>query len=89
MKTHIATVSANGQMTIPAEVRRELGIQAGSRIAISVRGREMLVSRPLKTLDEIAGSIPSPREMTDDLDDEVEEAMSDWYAQEYPGTGQP
>ncbi len=84
MKTHYATVSANGQITIPAAVRRELGIKPGSRIAITPDVDGVRVSRPIKTLDEVAGSIKPLRPMSEDFDEEIEEAMSEWYAEVYP-----
>jgi antitoxin PrlF len=84
MKTHYATVSANGQITIPAEVRRELGIEPGSRIAITLNDDGMRVSRPLKTVADVAGILKPLHPVSEDFDDEIEEAMADWYAEEYP-----
>ena len=44
--TYHRTVSARGEITIPAEVRRELGIRAGQLLSVKVEGRS-LVMRPL------------------------------------------
>ena len=44
-----AIVSSKGQVTLPAAMRAELGIQAGSRIGFEVRGNELVIKpeRPM------------------------------------------
>ncbi|MDR0848847.1 MAG: AbrB/MazE/SpoVT family DNA-binding domain-containing protein [Propionibacteriaceae bacterium] len=41
-----ATVSTKGQVTIPAPIREELGIEPGRRIGFSLSEGEILVSVP-------------------------------------------
>jgi AbrB family looped-hinge helix DNA binding protein len=52
---YIATISERGQITIPAEVRRELGVHAGSRISFEVHDREAVI-KPMKSLMDLAGA---------------------------------
>lgn len=40
-----ATLSSKGQITLPAEARRRLGLEAGVRLAIETRGDEIVVRR--------------------------------------------
>jgi AbrB family looped-hinge helix DNA binding protein len=40
-------VSSKGQVTLPAAMRAELGIQAGSRIGFEVRGNELVIKPEL------------------------------------------
>jgi AbrB family looped-hinge helix DNA binding protein len=47
-------VSERGQLTIPAEARRKLGIRPRSRVEIFVRDDDIIV-RPLKTVRELRG----------------------------------
>ena len=47
-------ISEKGQMTLPAAVRRKLGIGPGSEVDVQVREGEVVV-RPLKTISEVAG----------------------------------
>jgi AbrB family looped-hinge helix DNA binding protein len=41
----IATLSSKGQITLPAEARRTLGLRSGDRVAIEERGGEIVVRR--------------------------------------------
>jgi AbrB family looped-hinge helix DNA binding protein len=49
-----ATLTSKGQVTIPVEVRRKLGLKTGDRIEFRVRGAEAAVSksalRPARSL---------------------------------------
>ena len=38
-----AIVSSKGQVTLPSAMRAKLGIDAGSRIRIEVRGKELVI----------------------------------------------
>lgn len=50
----IATISSKGQITLPSQHRRKLGIGPGSKVEVSVRGDE-LVLRPVQSLTELHG----------------------------------
>lgn len=49
-----AQVSDKGQITIPAEVRRKLGLKAKSRVEIEIRDN-VAVLRPIKSILELSG----------------------------------
>jgi AbrB family looped-hinge helix DNA binding protein len=62
----VATLSSKNQVTIPAEVRRALGLCAGEVIVFDVDEKAPALVVTLKrypTLDEIAGSVPVPPEI--------------------------
>ncbi len=48
------TVSEKGQITIPAAVRRKIGISSGDELAVEVRDGEVVLSR-VRTISEVAG----------------------------------
>ncbi len=50
----IALVSEKGQITLPAEARKRIGIKARSRVEVEVRGQEIVV-RPLQSISDVAG----------------------------------
>jgi len=77
MKTHYATVSAQGQITIPAEIRRMLDIRPGARVGLVVDEDGVRFTRPLKTLEELEGSFRPLHPMSEDFDEEIEEATAD------------
>ena len=55
----LATVSSKGQITLPAKIRRELGIRSRDRVQFLVRGDEIVI-RPLPSFRQLRGTI-SPR----------------------------
>lgn len=48
------TVSSTGRITIPAALRRQLGIVPGSRLYVEVRDDEIILRR-IKTVAELKG----------------------------------
>ena len=49
-----AQVSDKGQITIPADVRRKLGLKAKSRVEIEIRDN-VAVLRPIRSILELSG----------------------------------
>ena len=72
METHYATVSSKGQLVIPAALREELGIEAGTRVAIERKGDDLLlrpqtVAAKMRLLEELLGITAGGPSMTDEL----------------------
>jgi len=56
------TVSSKGQVTLPAEARRRLGIRAGTRLEFIVRGDDRLeIVLVGGTLQDLRKILPRPR----------------------------
>ena len=53
----IRSVTQKGQVTIPAQIRRLLGIEAGDRVVFSVRDGQVIVSAVAETLRSAFGSL--------------------------------
>lgn len=49
-----AQVSDKGQVTLPAEIRRSLGIGPKSKVEIGVKGKEIVI-RPVQSVREVRG----------------------------------
>lgn len=64
----------NGQITIPAEFRRRLGITAGTILQLTLDGRELRI-RPLEARETAAGS-PWFRQLYDEFAPVRDEARS-------------
>ena len=79
-REYVATVTGKGQLTLPAEVRRTLGIDSGDRVTIVVdveAGRAEL-RRVEHTVESVFGLVPAlPGVETGDFDDLIEQAMAD------------
>jgi AbrB family looped-hinge helix DNA binding protein len=88
MREYVATVTSKGQMTLPADVRRRLGIDPGDRVAIVLDDeRRQAMLRPIEaTVRSVRGSIPVPPHLASreqgDFGHLIEEAMDD-HAEEF------
>lgn len=78
MKEIIATITSKGQVTIPAEVRRQLGLGSGEKIAFVI-GSDGVQIRPVRfTLESVFGSIEAlPGTTTEDFERQIEEASEE------------
>jgi antitoxin PrlF len=73
-----STVTSKGQITIPAEVRRELGLHPGSRVDFirnESGGYELAKTGSVRALKGILG--PAARTLTvEEMDDAIAEAVT-------------
>jgi AbrB family looped-hinge helix DNA binding protein len=76
----VSTISSKNQISLPAEVRRRLGVSAGQQIVfvIDETNGTIAVRPPEFTLEQTIGSVPYIPGMSDDFDREIEEAISDY-----------
>jgi len=77
MQTIEGRLTSQGQVTVPAAVRRVLGVAPGERLSFIIEDDGVRLEAVRHTFESIAGSVPCIPGMSADLDDEVEEAMSD------------
>ena len=54
MREYVATVTSKGQLTLPAAVRRQLGLDAGDRVTITVEDEN---SARLRRVEHDTGSV--------------------------------
>ncbi|MDP2948412.1 MAG: type II toxin-antitoxin system PrlF family antitoxin [Chloroflexota bacterium] len=66
MKEIITTLTSKGQVTIPAEIRRALGLKARDRVAFVLTPDGAKVRPAPSALDRIAGSV-KPRKKPEDF----------------------
>lgn len=79
MGQRFATVSSKGQVTIPAEIRRLLGVIPRDRIAFVVQGEEVRLERMRGSIVErTAGALKSsqPPQTAEELRIGAEEAIA-------------
>ena len=79
MVEYVATVTSKGQLTLPAAVRRQLGIDPGDRVTIVVEDENGARLRRVEhDVDSVRGLIATPPGLeSQDFDDLIEEAMAD------------
>lgn len=56
-RQYTATITQRGQVTLPAEVRRLLGVGPKSTLIFEVDNGVVVVKRPRFTLEEVYGSV--------------------------------
>jgi AbrB family looped-hinge helix DNA binding protein len=68
MDKQMLTVSTKGQLVIPADVRAELGIQPGSRIALTVENARIIL-QPVneRLVEKLRGRFAGGPSMADQL----------------------
>ena len=78
MKEYVSTISSKGQVTIPADVRRKLGVDSADKVAFVVTDRGSVELRPARfTLESVLGSLEALPNESVDLDREIEEATEE------------
>ena len=70
MREFSTIVTKAGQITLPAEIRRLLDIEAGDRVTFQVEGSNVSLAPAKWTLETVTGSVRSPRKGL-----EIEEAI--------------
>lgn len=77
MRSIEATITSQGQVTIPAEVRRILGVSKHDKVTFIIEGDGVRLIPTRFTFESAFGSIPAIPGMSADFDEEIEAAMSD------------
>lgn len=57
----IRTIGRRGQMTVPRAIRRSLNLQQGDRVALILRGDEVVLQPLTQTLLDLRGSVPAAK----------------------------
>ena len=88
MKEFHSTISLKGQVTIPADVRRKLGVDATDTVSWVITDAGTVEVRPTRyTLDSVLGSLEALPNETVDLDREIEQAVSEQIARKHQRPG--
>jgi antitoxin PrlF len=77
MSEYTTSMTQRSQVTIPAEVRRVLGLKPRDRVTFSITGTEVKL-KPVKwTLDSVAGSVEPVSANTQDFDELIRAAKEE------------
>lgn len=74
---HITTITGRGQVTLPASVRRLLGVRTGERVAFVVDGETVRVEPVASKLDAVLGSVQPLRGAPDTIEEQLRQARRD------------
>ena len=82
--SQIATITSKKQLTIPAEVFRQAGLQIGQRVIVSEENGDLKITSAEKLVERLAGSIPMPKKWKGkDIDEIIEEARNEYFSKKY------
>ena len=75
------TMTSKGQLTIPKDVRDQLGIEPGTRFFVTVRNGQVVAVPKNKKLADLAGILgrpPNGRSLSiEEIDDAIAEAVAE------------
>ena len=66
MKEIVASITQRGQVTVPAEVRRILGLKSPGKVAFAIDDGQVRLVTPRFTLESASGSVPALRKKLSD-----------------------
>ena len=75
----LSTMTSKGQVTIPVEMRRRLGLSPSDKVEFEMDDKDEITLRPAQklTILDLAGSLPSLGRETGDFKDIIKEAMDE------------
>ena len=76
MKEYAATVTERSQVTLPVEVRRELGIKARDKVIFTIAEDGVRLMPATLTLETAAGSVAALGQAVD-ADEQIREAKAE------------
>ncbi len=83
MSVGVTVVTRKGQITIPSEIRKLLGIKEGDKVLISLStdSNKEAVLRPIRSITELTAGMLKPRKMPEDFK-ELREIFMDEMAEQ-------
>jgi AbrB family looped-hinge helix DNA binding protein len=90
MSEYIARVTSKGQLTLPSELRKRLGISSGDTVTFKVIEQTAVLEKYASAVESVRGSFPTPPHMVGrDLDEMIEEATAnhaEWLMRQERGS---
>ena len=83
MKTYQSRMTSKGQITVPADLRKELGLKPGDRVEFVREDGSIRIQRAGSVVARVAGSLSSyvtgPPLEADEIHEIAEQAIADEY----------
>jgi len=83
MEEFYSVVTRKGQITLPVEIRRALGIKEGDKVELSLgdAGQALVILRPVRSIAEATFGAIAPRKQPEDFQ-ELRRGFEDGVAEE-------
>lgn len=72
MREHLTRVTRKGQITVPVEVRRALGLQEGDNVAVLLEGGQARIERRPGVVARTAGMLRTDRPVLSPAEEQEE-----------------
>jgi antitoxin PrlF len=79
MQTYYGTLTSDGQLTVPREVRERLRLKANDKVAFTVDEESVRIESADSDLESLIGSLPALPGASADFEREIEMATEDAY----------
>ena len=89
MVTHTTTMTRKGQVTIPVEIRRSLGLAEGDRVNVEQHGEVVLLRRATSVAERTAGILAKYRRSIPLTPDQERAAFEQAVADEVTAPQEP
>jgi antitoxin PrlF len=76
------TMTSKGQLTIPKDVREQLGLEPGTRFYVTIRGREVVALPKNRKLADLAGILGEPPQGAGATLEDIDEAIGRYVAED-------
>jgi AbrB family looped-hinge helix DNA binding protein len=84
MQSHETTIGDQGEVVIPVDIRRKLGLEEHGLVVFVVRDDGIVEMRPrVRSLEDVFGSVPALPNESADLEAEIEQAMEEHAVEKY------
>ncbi len=74
-----SSITTQGQVTLPAEIRKLFGLKPGDKVSFSKQGNEIVV-RPAKTFLDLKGTVKAKQFYSDT---EMDQSILDFVGKNY------
>jgi AbrB family looped-hinge helix DNA binding protein len=81
--TRITTVTSKGQVTIPKEIRDQLGLKPSDKVMFSFENGHVTLRRAYLALEEVVASIPAIDVPMKEWDDIIQDEAAGRYADKF------
>ncbi len=82
--SQMSTITSKKQITLPVDAFRKAGFREGQKIIVTEENGRLILTPAEKLVEELAGSLPMPKEWEGrDINEIVEEGISEYFNEKY------
>ena len=81
--SRVTTLTSKGQVTIPTEIRDELGLKPADKIMFSLEDGNVTLRRVYPALEDVVGKIPAIDVPMEEWDDIIQDEAAQRYVDKF------